>query len=271
MRGKVKAREAVLDRAAGARGPRGAGSRPPVAVGASVDRVRVVRRRSPGSCPCVIAEPAGAPVDLANGVAPIGVVPCRGPRSGRGARRPGHRTGLVGSRAFPESGRGRPGVRRTGPIRQHERDRTLVGRALVLLAELIVRHTRRHMPTRRVALESAYLPTSGPAHGVALLAAVMATNLAAVDDDERDLSRRLVDDACGGLSIPRIALRHRLQRDVHGLDRLRHRLLGEDGRLVLELDAHGAADPAGVGSGARRPRGSRRRVAAWRSTHCAAS
>ena len=40
----------------------------------------------------------------------------------------------------------------------------------MLLAELIVRHTRRHMPTRRVALESAYLPTSGPAHGVALLA-----------------------------------------------------------------------------------------------------
>ena len=57
----------------------------------------------------------------------------------------------------------------------------------MLLAELIVRHTRRHMPTRRVALESAYLPTSGPAHGVALLAAVVATNLPAVDDDEREL------------------------------------------------------------------------------------
>jgi hypothetical protein len=91
------------------------------------------------------------------------------------------------------------------------------------------------MPTRRVALESAYLPTSGPAHGVALLAAVMATNLPAVDDDERELLTRLLDDARGGLSIPRIALRHRLQRDVHGLDRSRHRLLGEDGKLVLEL------------------------------------
>ena len=81
----------------------------------------------------------------------------------------------------------------------------------MLLAELIVRHTRRHMPTRRVALESAYLPTSGPAHGVALLAAVMATNLPAIDDDERELLTRLVEDARGGLSIPRIALRHRLQ------------------------------------------------------------
>ena len=53
------------------------------------------------------------------------------------------------------------------------------GGSAVLLAELIVRHTRRHMPTRRVALDGAYLPTSGPAHGVALLAAVVATNLPA--------------------------------------------------------------------------------------------
>ena len=118
----------------------------------------------------------------------------------------------------------------------------------MLLAELIVRHTRRHMPTRRVALESAYLPTSGPAHGVSLLAAVMATNLPAVDDDERLLLTRLVDDARGGLSIPRIALRHRLQRDVHGLDRSRHRLLGEDGKLVVELDAHGAQIPQVLGA-----------------------
>ena len=60
----------------------------------------------------------------------------------------------------------------------------------MLLAELIVRHTRRHMPTRRVALEHAYLPTSGPAHGVALLAAVVATNLPAVDEEERELLTR---------------------------------------------------------------------------------
>jgi hypothetical protein len=118
----------------------------------------------------------------------------------------------------------------------------------VLLAELIVRHTRRHMPTRRVALENAYLPTSGPAHGASLLAAVLATNLPAVDDDERELLARLLADARGGLSIPRIALRHRLQRDVHGLDRSRHRLLGEDGRLVIEIDAHGAQIPQVLGS-----------------------
>jgi hypothetical protein len=104
------------------------------------------------------------------------------------------------------------------------------------------------MPTRRVALENAYLPTSGPAHGASLLVAVLATNLPAVDDDERELLARLLADARGGLSIPRIALRHRLQRDVHGLDRSRHRLLGEDGRLVIELDAHGAQIPQVLGA-----------------------
>jgi hypothetical protein len=118
----------------------------------------------------------------------------------------------------------------------------------VLLAELIVRHTRRHMPTRRVALEDAYLPTSGPAHGVSLLAAVIATNLPAVEDDERDLLIKLVEDARNGLSIPRIALRHRLQRDVHGLDRSRHRLVGENGKLVIELDVHGAQVPQVLGA-----------------------
>jgi hypothetical protein len=104
------------------------------------------------------------------------------------------------------------------------------------------------MPTRRVALESAYLPTSGPAHGVALLAAVAATNLPAVGEDERELLKRLVDDARGGLSIPRIAMRHRLQRDTHGLDRSRHRLIGEEGKLVIELDAHGAQVPQVLGA-----------------------
>ena len=57
-----------------------------------------------------------------------------------------------------------------------------------------------------------------------------------------------------GLTIPRIALRHRLQHDVHGLDRSRHRMLGEDGKLVVELDVHGAPDAAGPRRGARRGR-----------------
>jgi hypothetical protein len=118
----------------------------------------------------------------------------------------------------------------------------------VLLAELNVRHTRRHMPTRRVALDGAYLPTSGPAHGATLLAAVVATNLPAIEDEQRELLPRLLHDARHGLSIPRIALQHRLQYDVHGLDRSRHRMLGEDGHIVVELDIHGGPAPQILGA-----------------------
>lgn len=118
----------------------------------------------------------------------------------------------------------------------------------MLLADLNIRHTRRHMPTRRVALEGAYLPTSGPAHGAALVAAVVATNLPLVPEEQRELLPRLLDDARRGLTIPRIALRHRLQRDTHGLDRSRHRLLGEDGQLVIEIDVHGAPTPQVLGA-----------------------
>jgi hypothetical protein len=42
----------------------------------------------------------------------------------------------------------------------------------------------------------------------------------------------------GPISIPKRRLRFRLQTDVHGLARSRHRLLGEDGGLVAELDLH---------------------------------
>ncbi len=104
------------------------------------------------------------------------------------------------------------------------------------------------MPTRRVALEGGYLPMSGPAHGAALLAAVVAVSMPAIDDEQRELLPRLVHDARRELSIPRIALRHRLQHDVHGLDRSRHRLLGEDGKVVVELDVHGAPVPQLLGA-----------------------
>jgi hypothetical protein len=118
----------------------------------------------------------------------------------------------------------------------------------VLLAELTVRHSRRHMPTRRVALERSYVPTSGPAHGVALLGAVVEEFVPALDDDGVEMFRLLLDETRAGLVVPSIALRHRLQTDVHGLDRSRHRLVGEAGRLVLELDVHGAPVPQLLGA-----------------------
>ena len=98
----------------------------------------------------------------------------------------------------------------------------------MLLAELNVRHTRRHMPTRRVALDDGYLPTSGSAFGGALLGAVIAEHVPGLDEEQLDALHRLVDAARDGLTVPRIALRYRLQTDTHGLDLSRHRITGAD-------------------------------------------
>ena len=118
----------------------------------------------------------------------------------------------------------------------------------MILAELNVRHTRRHQPTRRVALGDTYLPTSGPGYGAVLIGAVVAEFLDGLDEEQRDLLPRLLTDAAEGLSVPRIALRHRLQTDTHGLDRSRHRIVADDGMLTLELDAHGWPAPQVLGA-----------------------
>jgi hypothetical protein len=126
----------------------------------------------------------------------------------------------------------------------------------VILAELNVRHTRRHMPTRRVALGDHYLPTSGAGYGAVLLGAVVADSAPELDPEQHDALGRFLDDARSGrLAVPRIALRYRIQTDVHGLDRSRHRIVGEAGGdggrfggLVLELDVHGRAVPQLIGA-----------------------
>jgi hypothetical protein len=63
----------------------------------------------------------------------------------------------------------------------------------------------------------------------------------------------LVDAARGGLTVPRIALRYRLQTDTHGLDLSRHRITDADVAAgstspVLELDRHGPAAPQVIGA-----------------------
>jgi hypothetical protein len=123
----------------------------------------------------------------------------------------------------------------------------------VLLAELNIRHTRRHMPTRRVAIDHGYLPTSGAAFGGVLLGAVVAEHLPGLDEEQFDALDRLIEVARRGLTVPRIALRYRLQRDTHGLDLSRHRIVSaavERGsmRPVLELDLHGPAAPQVIGA-----------------------
>lgn len=124
----------------------------------------------------------------------------------------------------------------------------------MLLAELNIRHSRRHQPTRRVALGDTYLPTSGPAFGPVLLAAVVAEHLDDLEEDQRELLPRLLHDARDGLGVPRIALRYRLQTDSHGLDRSRHRIVSESpeanspAALVLEFDEHAAGAPQLIGA-----------------------
>jgi len=118
-----------------------------------------------------------------------------------------------------------------------------------ILAELNVRHTRRHQPYRRVALDPGYLPTNGNAYGAVLLGAVVSEFLDGLDEEQQDLLPRFVRDARDGdLGVPRIALRYRLQTDIHGLDRSRHRFLAEPGRVVIELDVHGHAAPQVIGA-----------------------
>ena len=63
----------------------------------------------------------------------------------------------------------------------------------MLLAELNIRHTRRHMPTRRVAVDNGYLPTSGPAFGGVLIGAVIAEHVPGLDEEQFDALDRLVD------------------------------------------------------------------------------
>jgi hypothetical protein len=77
---------------------------------------------------------------------------------------------------------------------------------------------------------------------------VVAEFLPDLDPEQAELLPRLVDDARGGLGVPRISMRYRLQIDTHGLDHSRHRIVAEGGRTVLELDRHGQPDPQVIGA-----------------------
>jgi hypothetical protein len=116
----------------------------------------------------------------------------------------------------------------------------------VLLAELDIRHTRRHMSTRRVGLGDVHLPSDGVAYGPLLLGCVVAANIEGIDDEQRSALDGLLREARHGLVLPKRALRFRLQTDLEGLAQSRHRLLGADGGLTVELDVHGAFPPPQV-------------------------
>jgi hypothetical protein len=107
------------------------------------------------------------------------------------------------------------------------------------LAELEVRHTRRHQPTRRVAIPYARLPMDRGHYGAVLLGSVVAATVDGLLEEQlQALPAFLAEARTGEITIPGRRLRFRLQTDIHGLARSRHRLFGEDHRLVCELDLH---------------------------------
>jgi len=109
----------------------------------------------------------------------------------------------------------------------------------VLLAELEVRHTRPIAPTRRVALGALYLPTDPPpGHGGLLLAGLVGAFAHELDDEARDRLDLLVDDVEHERRIAQPKVRYRFQTDTAGLDRSRHRLVGEGDEMHLEVDHH---------------------------------
>ncbi|MFZ4515932.1 MAG: hypothetical protein ACOYN3_06435 [Acidimicrobiia bacterium] len=130
------------------------------------------------------------------------------------------------------------------------------------MAQLELRHTRTHMPTRRVALAYAQLPTSGAAEGLVLLEAIMVHFVPQLDEETRGAFAGLLTRArAGQLPIPGIALRFRMQTDTHGLDYSRHRIVYEPlpgfemlaladrpQHPVIELDTHGSPTPQVLGA-----------------------
>lgn len=114
----------------------------------------------------------------------------------------------------------------------------------MFLAELEVRHSRPIAPTRRVALGELYLPTEpAPGLGGLLLAGLVGAFAPRLEDELRDGLDTLIDDVERGRRIVQPRLRHRFQHDTVGLDRSRHKLVGEGERVELDVDDHGAPMP----------------------------
>lgn len=114
----------------------------------------------------------------------------------------------------------------------------------MVLAELVVVHSRAIAPTRRVALGEMHLPTEpAPGFGLLLLGCVAAANGRNLDPDLRDDLARLMAEVERGRRIVQPRLRHRFQSDRVGLLRSTHRLLGEGERIVPEIEDREAPIP----------------------------
>jgi hypothetical protein len=124
----------------------------------------------------------------------------------------------------------------------------------MLLAEIEIRHSRAVAPTRRVALGPYWLPTEpAPGYGGILLGGIVAAHLADVDPELRDEFLVLLNDLEAGRRIAQPRLRHRFQVDVVGLDRSRHKLVGQAdsdrlGDVRFELQGDGRPVPQILGA-----------------------
>jgi len=109
----------------------------------------------------------------------------------------------------------------------------------MLLAELEAFYSRPIAPTRRVALGDRLLPTEpAPGFGGILLGAVVARFAPEVDDELLAEIVTLVRELEAGRRIPQPRMRHRLQSDRVGLQRVTHRLLGDGDQLEFSFDEH---------------------------------
>lgn len=107
----------------------------------------------------------------------------------------------------------------------------------MILAELEVFLSRPIAPTRRVALGTSTLPMDpAPGFGGVLLGGVAARFGPELDDDLADEVDWLLDELARGSRIAQPRLRHRLQVDRVGLQRSRHRLVGEGESMRFELE-----------------------------------
>lgn len=119
----------------------------------------------------------------------------------------------------------------------------------MVLAELVVVHSRAIAPTRRVALGEMHLPTEPePGFGLLLLGCVAAAHVRSIDLDLRDDLVRLMHEVERGRRIVQPRLRHRFQNDRVGLQRSTHRLLGEGERIVPEIEDRDAPIPQVLGA-----------------------
>jgi hypothetical protein len=110
------------------------------------------------------------------------------------------------------------------------------------LAVLEIYHSRPIAPTRRVALGRRSLPIEPPpGPGGLLLAGIVARFLPDVDPDFHDDYLKLLEQLQRGERITQPRLRHRLQQDVVGLTRSRHRLERHEGKLRFVFHANRGA------------------------------